>query len=64
VRQAIAEIPADVDVIVILPDVTTNEFVVEFAAAAMARRVPFSTASIPETDNVLLSYGVEFYPAG
>ncbi|MCL4238320.1 MAG: ABC transporter substrate-binding protein [Anaerolineae bacterium] len=64
VRQAIAEIPEDVDVIVILPDVTTNDFAVEFAAAAMARRVPFSTPSIPETDNVLLSYGVEFYPAG
>jgi putative ABC transport system substrate-binding protein len=64
VRQAIAEIPADVDVIVILPDVTTNDFAVEFAAAAMARGLPFSTPSIPETDNVLLSYGVEFYPAG
>lgn len=64
VRQAIAEIPADVDVIVILPDVTTNEFAVEFANAAMARGLPFSTPSIPETNNVLLSYGVEFYPAG
>lgn len=64
VRRAIAEIPADVDAIVVLPDVTTNEFAVEFAAAAMARGLPFSTPSIPETDNVLLSYGVEFYPAG
>lgn len=64
VRQAIAEIPDDVDVIVVLPDVTTNEFVVEFGAAAMARGLPFSTTSTPETDNVLLSYGVEFYPAG
>lgn len=64
VRQAMAEIPDDVDVVIILPDVTTNEFASEFAAVTMARGIPFSTPTIPHTENVLLSYGVDFYPAG
>ncbi|GAB4424550.1 MAG: ABC transporter substrate-binding protein [Anaerolineae bacterium] len=64
VRQAIAEIPDDVDAVIVLPDVTTNEFAAEFAAESMARGIPFSTPTIPQTDNVLLSYGVDFYPAG
>lgn len=64
VRQAMADIPDDVDVVIILPDVTTNEFASEFAAVTMARGIPFSTPTIPHTENVLLSYGVDFYPAG
>ncbi len=64
VRQAMTEIPADVDAVIILPDVTTNEFVAEFATVTMARGLPFSTPTTPHTENVLLSYGVDFYPAG
>lgn len=64
VRQAMAEIPDDVDAVIVLPDVTTNEFAAEFAAVTMARGIPFSTPTIPHTENVLLSYGVDFYPAG
>ncbi len=64
VRQAMTEIPDDVDAVIILPDVTTNEFAAEFAAVTMARGIPFSTPTTPHTENVLLSYGVDFYPAG
>lgn len=64
VRQAMSEIPDGVDAVIVLPDVTTNEFADEFAAATMARGIPFSTPTIPHTENVLLSYGVDFYPAG
>jgi len=64
VQQSIADIPENVDAVFLLPDVTTNEFLAEYGAAALERGLPFSTTMTDETENVLMSFGVEFYPSG
>ncbi len=64
IEAAIENFRDDVDALFLLPDAALTDYSVEWGAAAVAAGIPLSTAAASEPENVLMTYGVEFYPSG
>lgn len=64
ILAAIDNMPDDIDAVFMLPDITMSAFSDEWGVAAVARQLPFSPGSGTNMENVLMTFGVEFFPAG
>jgi putative tryptophan/tyrosine transport system substrate-binding protein len=61
----LADIPAEIDAIFLLPDILTVARISKFNAAAIERKIPLSGATISSVhEGALIAFGADFYTSG